>query len=317
MKSALIKTIFLLGFFLYSSITIAQKRIIFAPHWLAQAQFAGYYVALDKGLYKEAGLDVIIKPLNLTKNNTAELLNGEADIASLFLDKAILLAQKNDILNICQTSQNSSLVIVGHKYIKELSDLHGRTIGHWRGGFGLEFFKILEKKNIIPISVEYNSGINYFIAGAVDAMINTEYNELFTTLNSGLHINSENIFYLRDYGINTPEEGLYCLTKNLKPEYLDFVKASIAGWEYTKTHKKEALQIVYKYMKKDNIPINRALQEWMLSMILQLQRNNIDNNESTKSFILREKDYIDLCKLLLDQGDIEYIKPYNKFVYTK
>jgi len=137
MKSALIKTIFFLGIFLYSNNILAQKRIVFAPHWLAQAQFAGYYVALDKGFYKDAGLDVIIKPLNLTKNNTEELLNKEADIVSLFLDKAILLAQQNDIINICQTSQNSSLVIVGHKYIKKLSDLHGRTIGHWRGGFGL------------------------------------------------------------------------------------------------------------------------------------------------------------------------------------
>ncbi|MEI6050175.1 MAG: ABC transporter substrate-binding protein, partial [Bacteroidota bacterium] len=38
-------------------------KIVFAPQWLPQAQFAGYYIAQDKGFYKEAGLDVeIIHP---------------------------------------------------------------------------------------------------------------------------------------------------------------------------------------------------------------------------------------------------------------
>ena len=318
MKTSFLKTtIFSVFFFLILNVK-AQEKVVFAPHWLAQSQFVGYYVALDKGFYKAEGLDVTIKPLNLTKNNTGDLLNGKADIISMFLEEAVLMSKNNDILNICQTSQNNSLVIVGNEKIKKLSDLEDKKIGHWRGEFGLEFLKILNQKKIFASNIEYNtSGINYFISGAVDAMIAMEYNELFTALNSGLHITDDNLFYLRDLGINTPEEGLYCMTKSFQPKYLKFVKASIKGWEYAATHKEESLQIVYKYMKRDNIPIQRTLQKWMLDKVLELQKCDMKDKNSKKSFTLSQKDYMDLCNLLIKQGDIKSIKPYKAFVYNK
>jgi len=318
MKTCFLKIIFFPVFFFLFLNVKAQEKVIFAPHWLAQSQFAGYYVALEKGFYKAEGLDVIIKPLNLTKKNTGDLLNGKADIVSMFLDEAVLLSQNNDILNICQTSQNSSLVIVGNEKIKKISDLEDKNIGHWRGEFGLEFLKILNQKKIFVSNIEYNtSGINYFISGAVDAMIAMEYNELFTALNSGLHITRDNLFYLRDLGVNTPEEGLYCRTKSLQPKYLKFVKASIKGWEYVRTHKEESLQIVYKYMRRDNVPIQKALQVWMLDNVLALQKCDMKDKNSKRSFILSQEDYTDLCNLLIKQGDIESIKPYKSFVYNK
>ena len=46
----------------FSSAAFAQKKVTIQLKWVTQAQFAGYYVAKDKGFYKEAGLDVTIKP---------------------------------------------------------------------------------------------------------------------------------------------------------------------------------------------------------------------------------------------------------------
>ena len=37
-------------------------KVTLQSKWVVQAQFAGYYVAKDKGYYRQAGLDVTIKP---------------------------------------------------------------------------------------------------------------------------------------------------------------------------------------------------------------------------------------------------------------
>ncbi|MDG2283953.1 MAG: ABC transporter substrate-binding protein, partial [Alphaproteobacteria bacterium] len=58
MKKLLLAGVCATAFGLMSSAAIAKDAVTLQLKWVTQAQFAGYYVAKDKGFYDEAGLDV-------------------------------------------------------------------------------------------------------------------------------------------------------------------------------------------------------------------------------------------------------------------
>src|SRR5574340_1507890 len=59
---------------------VAQDKVTLQLKWVTQAQFAGYYVAKDKGFYKDAGLDVAIKAGGPDINPTQVIAGGGADV---------------------------------------------------------------------------------------------------------------------------------------------------------------------------------------------------------------------------------------------
>ena len=111
-KFSFLVAILLSGIFSYGQL----PKITFTPHWLPQAQFAGYYVAEKKGFYRAEGIDVKIVHPSASVNAVGSLANGQSDIISLFLITAI--SSKNagiDLVNIGQLSQNSAMLFVSKK----------------------------------------------------------------------------------------------------------------------------------------------------------------------------------------------------------
>jgi NitT/TauT family transport system substrate-binding protein len=49
--------------------------------WVTQAQFAGYYAALEQGFYEDEGLNVTIQPGGPDLNGVQLLISGQTDIA--------------------------------------------------------------------------------------------------------------------------------------------------------------------------------------------------------------------------------------------
>ncbi len=99
---------------LFSSKGFSQEdRITFLPHWLPQAQFAGYYMAKEKGIYEKYGLDVILLPGGPKYPVDEMLESGKADIVSNFLSGGIQAYNDGiDLVNIGQLSQISALMFV-------------------------------------------------------------------------------------------------------------------------------------------------------------------------------------------------------------
>jgi NitT/TauT family transport system substrate-binding protein len=252
------------------------EKLVFSPHWIPQAQFAGFYVALEMGFYKDAGLDVqIIHPyadvssLDLLKNN-------KADIVSSFLMDAIRLrANGLPLVNIAQLSQHSALMLVAKKTsgISEPEDLQGKKLGIWSSGFDDIPFAFLRDRNIDMQVVRILSTINLFLMDGVDVMTVMNYNEYDQIINSGINEDELNTFYFADYGYDIPEDGLYCLetTYHTKKEALKkFVQATLKGWEYAGNNKEYTIDLVVAEMKKAHLPNNKAHQRWMLDRVLEL-----------------------------------------------
>lgn len=285
--------------------SLKAQRVVFMPQWTLQSQFAGYYVAQEKGFYREAGLDVeIIHP---SASNTAlnHLQEGSCDVTTLQLAQAMILMDEGlSLKNILQTSQRNSLMIVPRQeHIRTLQDLKGKKIGIWNAGFG-ELAHILDEKEQLNIEwIPFINNVNLFVSGAIDATLAMEYNEYFQILACG--IEPAQVFRFEELGFDIPEDGLYVTSSYFqthRQELKSFVEASVRGWKWTAEHPEEALDIVLKYARDNHVVTNRVQQKRMLETILKLQCRK---GEKTASFRLDSVQVKNASRLLLQYGRIK------------
>ena len=292
----------------YSLLIQAQiPKLVFAPQWIPQAQFAGYYIAQEKGFYIEAGIDVEIIHPSANMQATSLLTSGKADLISLFLVTGILSKNQGlDIVNIGQISQHSAILFVTKKSsgIKELSQLNGKKIGIWKSGFDEVPKALMDGKNYKIDWIPILSTVNLFMMDGIDAMTVMSYNEYDQIINSGLNENELNTFPVADYGFDIPEDGLYCLKstyENKKPELKKFFLATMKGWEYASDNKEYAIDIVLKRMQIAHLPANRVHQEWMLNKVLEMIN---PGNKDVERGELLETDFLKAFNILFNSDKV-------------
>ncbi len=305
---------------IYISITASYgkqlPKLTFSPHWLPQAQFTGYYVADKLGFYEEEGIDVDIKHPSASINVAEMLKKGKSDIITLFLTTAISYKNKGyDLVNICQTSQNSALLFVSKKErnFTSLADYNGKRIGVWKSGFDEVGKALIHSKNYLVEWIPINSTVNLFLFDGIDAMTVMWYNEYHQIINSGYNEDELNTLMFSDYGYNIPEDGIYCLNKTYierKDDLKKFVKATLRGWEYAKNHKDEAINIVLDIMRKNHVATNKPHQEWMLDKVLKLFE---PGQKNIKIGELLESDFNKTQKILIDGGYTNDNLQFNEF----
>jgi NitT/TauT family transport system substrate-binding protein len=307
MKKTLIKhlgtfTVLIMLHLIYP--TQAQNvKLTFSPHWIPQAQFAGFYVALNQGFYKDEGLDVQIIHTSADVSSLELLKNGKADVVSSFLMDGIKLRVSGlPLVHIAQLSQHSALMMVTKKKsgIDSIEKLQGKKLGIWSSGFDDIPFAFMHEKKIDMQVVRIHSTINLFLMDGIDAMTVMNYNEYDQIINSGINEDELNTFYFADYGYDIPEDGLYCLESTYvdKKAALDkFVNATIKGWDFASKNKDYTIDLVVAEMKKAHLPNNKAHQRWMLNRVLELIT---PGEKKVKRGELLESDYkhaFDIIKL--------------------
>jgi NitT/TauT family transport system substrate-binding protein len=244
--------------------------------WSPQAQFAGYYVAKEKGLYQEYGLDVNILQGGPNYNPADMLKDKKVDFCLMWLSSAIQRRTEGlNLVNIAQIVRHSSLMLVARKSseILKLVDMNGRKVSLWEGDLRLQPRALFSKHKISPEILTQSYTVNLFLAGGTDVTSAMWYNEYHTLLNSGLDEEELTTFFFRDFGLDFPEDGIYALDDTLRKDpqaAAAFVNASIAGWQYAFSNVEEAVEIVLRYMRKAKIPANRVHQRWMLTRMKDL-----------------------------------------------
>lgn len=274
MKNAL-KKIFLILVVLSSIQAQSElKKIKIGLHWLPQAQFAGYYVGVENQIYKKYGFDVEIFHASPNETSQDMLFEKKLDFVSMFLSTAMILRSYDyELVNVCQLSQKSAQLFVTKRNAnkKDVTELNGKKIGIWRSGFQELPTAFVKNNNLDVEFVLLSSSINLFLHDGIDAMTTMWYNEYHTILNSGYNPEELNTFFFADYGLDVPEDGLYCVKENYNKDMADkFVKATLEAWNYAFEHPDESIALVEKEMTKKNIAFNKAHQTWMFNRINDL-----------------------------------------------
>ena len=245
-------------------------KVSFIPQWIPQAQFAGYYVAYEKGFYRRRHLDVQILRGGPATPASEELARNRATFCTMFLATGIeKRAQGVKLVDIAQIVQRSALMLVAKKSsgINTPQDIDGKKVGLWMDEFQLQPRAFFRKYHLKVKVIPQSATLNLFMRGGVEVASAMWYNEYHQLLNAGMNPEELTTFLLADYGINFPEDGIYCLETTLKnhPQRCrDFVAASLEGWQYAFAHPDEALDIVMRYVVAANVATDRVHQKWML-----------------------------------------------------
>ena len=314
-----INRLFILHTFLFLSAlsTLAQEKdetIVFTPQWTAQAQFAGYYVAEAKGFYREAGVKVKIVHPSATQPAISRLYAKQCQATTLQLCQAMEIVDDGiPLVNILQTSMNNALVIVSAHNRNPLTQ-RGERVGIWSVGFGQLAICMSMKERLNYQWVRFSHNVNLFVAGALDATLAMSYNEYYQLVQAGIEMTDKNVYRFCDHGYNVQEDGVY-MTRDYYTKHKEqarrFAQASRKGWEWAAAHPEETLDIVMRYVKRDNIATNRTMQKLMLKEVLRLQ---VDRESHKREFRLRPDMVRFASRLMLENKMLKHEVGYNDLV---
>ncbi|RYH11092.1 ABC transporter substrate-binding protein [Tropicimonas sp. IMCC6043] len=237
----------------------AADEVTLQLKWVTQAQFAGYYVAEDKGFYDEVGLDVTIKPGGPDIAPAQVIAGGGADVVLDWMPSALASREKGlPLVNIAQPFKSSGMMLTCWKDtgIETPEDLKGRTIGVWFFGNEYPFLSWMSKLGIPTDGGEegvtvLKQGFNVdpLLQRQADCISTMTYNEYWQVIDAGVTPEELVTFKYEDMGVATLEDGIYVLEENLEdPAFVDkmkrFVAASMKGWKWAEENPDEAAMIV-------------------------------------------------------------------------
>ncbi len=232
--------------------------------WVTQAQFAGYFAAIDQGLYEDAGLDVEILEGGVDIVPQTVLAQGGADFAIAWVPKALQSREQGAaITDIAQIFQRSGTLQVSwaDSGIDGPEDFAGKNIGNWGFGNEFELFAGMTQAGLDPASdvslVQQNFDMLALLNRDIDAAQAMTYNEYAQVLeavnpDTGELYQPEDFTVIdwNDVGTAMLQDAIWADTAKLESDeaYQEtataFIKASIQGWVYCRDNPQECADLV-------------------------------------------------------------------------
>jgi NitT/TauT family transport system substrate-binding protein len=247
-----------------SSDCTTPDKVRLQLQWFTQAQFAGYYAAVDKGFYAEQCLEVQILEGGVDIVPQTQLANGDADFAIAWVPKALQSREAGaDIVNIAQVFQRSGTLQVSFKDkgITSPADFAGKKIGNWGFGNEYEVFAAITQAGLDPATdvdlVAQQFDMEALLAGDIDAaeaMTYNEYAQVLEALNpaTGQLYQPEdfNVISYEEVGVGMLQDAIWASGTRLASDaaYRDiavrFVAGSLKGWVHCRDNVEECRDIV-------------------------------------------------------------------------
>lgn len=231
-------------------------------------------MALQKGLYAKRGLQVTILRGGPDLEPVERMRKGAADVATTFLTGALMARDRGvPMVHLAQVVNRSGLLLVTRKNsgIKKIEDLDGRRVSLWGDQWNTPYLALFAARKVRPKIVPQNYSVELFLRGGVDACSAMHYNEYHRIIQAGVDPEEMTLFFLKDYGLGVPEDGIYALEPFYR-EHPDacraLAEASMEGWAAAAQAPGEALALVMDYARESHVPTNAAHMRWMLQTIL-------------------------------------------------
>lgn len=261
--------------------------------WLPQAQFAGYYVALDQGYFEEEGFDEVeIIPSGGDIVPQDALVAGDVDFAIAWVPKVLgtLEATGVELTDIAQVFQESGTLQVSWKGdgVESVADFEGKRIGSWGFGNEWEIFAAMAAEGLDASTVSITTqdfSMNALLDRDVDAAQAMTYNEWAQILEV---VNPETgeLYQPEDFDVVSYQDtegamlqdAIWADTQRLAddPAYEDaavrFLKAITKGWIFARDNPEEAAEIVYDIASNAEaaFPVGPVHQLWQMNEVNKL-----------------------------------------------
>jgi len=220
--------------------------------WLDQFEFAGFYVAKEKGFYKDLGLEVNLKKFDSNINIVQEVLDKKTTFgtssSSLIIDKSL----GKDIVLLGSIFQSSPLILLALKNsnIKNISDIKNKKIMLTKDQQLFATLQAMLSSKNIQLSdtkiLDHSFNVNDLINKKTDLMLAYTTNEPFQLKEKGY---GSQIFHPKDYGFDFYEELIFTSKDfaNNNPKIVkDFYDASIKGWQYAFDNIEEVSKLIFE-----------------------------------------------------------------------
>ncbi len=232
--------------------------------WVTQAQFGGYFAAVDQGFYDDHCLNVEILEGAVDIVPQEVLADGQADFAIAWVPKALQTREQGaEIVNIAQIFQRSGTLQVSFvdAGITGPEDFAGKTIGNWGFGNEYEIFAALAAVDLDPAAdvelIQQQFDMVGLLSGDIDAAEAMTYNEYAQVLEAVNPDTGElytpedfNVVSYEEVGVGMLQDAIWADATKLADDaaYRDiavrFVAASIEGWVYCRDNPESCRDIV-------------------------------------------------------------------------
>jgi NitT/TauT family transport system substrate-binding protein len=296
-----------LGLGLAATTAQAAEKVTLQLKWVTQAQFAGYYVAKDKGFYDEAGLDVTINAGGPDIAPPQVIAGGGADVIIDWMPSALASREKGvALVNIAQPFKRSGMMLTCRQEtgIKTPADFKGKTLGVWFFGNEYPFLSWMSQLKIPTEGgadgvtvLKQGFNVDPLLQKQADCVSTMTYNEYWQVIDAGIPADQLVVFKYEDEGVATLEDGLYVIEDKLKDaafveRMAKFVKASMKGWAWARENPKDAAMIVL-----DNDATGAQTEKHQVRMMGEINKLTEGSDGS-----LVEADYERTVKTLLSGG---------------
>ncbi|MGR5146764.1 ABC transporter substrate-binding protein [Photobacterium alginatilyticum] len=227
----------------------ALESVSLQLRWLHQAQFAGFYMAKEKGFYHDAGLDVSIKAGGNNKVPIKEVLEKKADFGVGNTEVLVAYGHGFPLTALAAIFQNSPSVLVAkaNRDIQTIHDLVGKRVMMFSGTEDAELIVLLSRNNIALSDLEQvttSANIDDLLNDQVDVFNGYLTNEPFYLQEHG---EQALIFSPAEFGVNFYSDVIFTHQDfaDSNPETVErFLSASLQGWYYALTHLDETLDVI-------------------------------------------------------------------------
>jgi NitT/TauT family transport system substrate-binding protein len=235
-----------------------KGKVTLQLKWVAQAQFAGYYAAKERGFYDAAGLDVTVKPGGPDIIPEQVVAGGGAQFGIDWLPSLLSAREQGTpLVNVAQVFQYSGMreIAFASSGIKTVSDLRGKKVAVWFGGNEFELLATLDKYHINRDKdltlVKQPFDMNLLLSRQVAAAAAMTYNEYHQVLEAGVKPSDLVVIDFNKEGTAMLEDGIFTTESWLKDARnkevaARMLRASFQGWVFCRDQPADCVDIVLK-----------------------------------------------------------------------
>ena len=310
-----------MGLALMSGAAFAADDVTLQLKWVTQAQFAGYYVAKEKGYYDEENLNVTIKAGGPDIAPEQVIAGGGADVIVDWMPAALAAREKGlPLVNIAQPFKHSGLMLTCLKEsgVTSPDDFKGKTLGVWFFGNEYPFLSWMSALGLPTTGgvdgvevLKQGFNVDPLLQKQAACISTMTYNEYGQVLDAGIKPEDLVTFKYEDEGVSTLEDGLYVMEDKLAdPAFEDkmvrFVRASMKGWKWAEENPEDAATIVL-----DNDETGAQTEAHQKFMMGEVAKLTMGSNGA-----LDDADYARTVKTLLAGGSDPVITKEPEGAYT-